>query len=211
MGYDKDRVKIHIPSPEKGARPMSDNLAYQECPRTELINGVPISMSPRPAFNHNRVAFRIAHLFEAHLDGRICTVIADGTDLYLTEKNHFVPDMMVVCDRSKIQWDGVHGSPDLVVEVLSPSTAQNDRLYKKQVYEQCGVKEYWLVDPANRTIEQYFLQDSQFSLHAVYHSYPPYMLPSLTEEDKAELIPHFQCSLYDDFEISVEAIFQGLL
>ena len=106
---------------------MNSNLAYQEEPREELIGGKVVAMSPRPAFNHNRVAFRIAHIFENYLDGKKCTVIADGTDLFLTEEDRFIPDVMVVCDRDKIRRDGVHGAPDLVVEVLSPSTARNDK------------------------------------------------------------------------------------
>ena len=100
---------------------MTQDLAYQEKQREELINGTLAAMSPRPAFNHNRVAFRIAYLFERYLEGKPCTVIADGTDLYLSDKDRFIPDVMIVCSRDQIQWNGVHGAPDLVVEVLSPN------------------------------------------------------------------------------------------
>lgn len=190
---------------------MRDNLAYQEDIVEELINGQVVLMSPRPRYNHNRIAFRIAHLFEIYLHGRKCTVIPDGTDLYLDEDNQFVPDVMIVCDRNKVKWNGVHGAPDLVVEVLSPSTAKNDRYHKKEVYQRHGVREYWLVDPANRTIEQYFLQDGQLELNTVYISYPDYVLETLKEEERSELVTHFKCSLYDDFELSLDEIFSGLL
>lgn len=189
---------------------MSDNLARQYDIREELIGGRVVAMSPRPAYNHNRIAFRIAHLFESRLEGSSCTVIADGTDLFLTEKDNFVPDMMVVCDQDKIRNDGVHGAPDLVVEVLSPRTAQYDRGSKKDVYERCGVKEYWIVDPANQTIEQYLLREGKFFFQAVYISPNP-ELGRMTEEEQAALATHFKCSLYDDFEISVADIFQGIL
>lgn len=190
---------------------MSDNLAYQEEPWEELIDGEVVAMSPRPTFNHNRVASRIYWAFENYLKGKRCTVIADGTDLYLTEKDRFVPDMMVVCDRDKIKRDGVHGAPDLVVEVLSPSTAKKDRLHKKAVYGTCGVREYWLVDPENRTIEQYLPQDGRLELNTVYVSYSEDALGRMTEEERSAVETHFQCSLYDDFDISLDEIFSGLL
>lgn len=190
---------------------MNGSLAYQEEPWEELIDGTVVAMSPRPRFNHNRISFNISKIFDRHLEGRECTAIDDGTDLYLTEKDRFVPDVMVVCDRDKIHWDGVYGAPDLVVEVLSPRTAQYDRKHKKNVYESCGVKEYWIVDPANRTIEQYLLQDGVFQLGPVYVSYPDYALHTLTEQERGSLVTHFRCSLYDDLDISLDEIFSGLV
>lgn len=190
---------------------MSDNLAYQEEPWEELINGEVVAMSPRPKFNHNRVAFRIAHLFENYLRGKRCTVIADGTDLYLTEKDRFVPDMMVVCDRDKILEDGVHGAPDLVVEVLSHSTANRDRGYKKNLYAKHGVKEYWIVNPTDRSVEVYLSRGGDLVFDHVYALYPDSVLEGMTEEERAAVETHFKCSLYDDFDISLEEIFSGLL
>ena len=190
---------------------MNSNLAYQDELREELINGEVVAMSPSPTFNHNRVASRIYRAFENYLEGKRCTAIADGTDLYLTQEDRFIPDMMVVCDRDKIRRDGVHGAPDLVVEVLSPSTARNDRMHKKAVYEACGVREYWLVDPENRTIEQHFLRDVRLELNTVYTSYPESELERMTEKERAEVETHFKCSLYDDFAIALDDIFSGLL
>ncbi|MCI9310949.1 MAG: Uma2 family endonuclease [Lawsonibacter sp.] len=190
---------------------MNSNLAYQEEFREELIGGKAVAMSPRPMYNHNHIAFNIAVLFSNYLRGKPCTAIPDGTDLYLTEEDRFVPDVMVVCDRDKIRRDGVHGAPDLVVEVLSPSTMRNDRMGKKEVYQACGVREYWLVDPENRTIEQYLLQDGKLELNMVYASCRDDELERMSEQEKAELETHFQCSLYSDFDIALEDIFSGLL
>ena len=194
---------------------MNSNLAYKDGwidpPREELIDGKVVAMSPSPIFNHNHIVFNIAVLFQSYLRGKCCTVIPDGTDLYLSEKDRFIPDMMVVCDRDKIQRDGVHGAPDLVVEVLSPSTAKNDRLHKKAVYGTCGVREYWLVDPENRTIEQYLPQDGRLELNTVHVSYAEGDLERMTEEERSAVETHFQCSLYDDFDISLDEIFSGLL
>ena len=190
---------------------MNSNLAYQDELRGELINGEVVAMSSSPTFNHNRVASRIYRAFENYLEGKRCTAIADGTNLYLTQEDRFIPDMMVVCDRDKIRRDGVHGAPDLVVEVLSPSTARNDRMHKKAVYEASGVREYWLVDPENRTIEQHFLRDGRLELNTVYTSYPESELERMTEKERAEVETHFKCSLYDDFAIALDDIFSGLL
>ena len=190
---------------------MNSNLAYQDELRGELINGEVVAMSSSPTFNHNRVASRIYRAFENYLEGKRCTAIADGTDLYLTQEDRFIPDMMVVCDRDKIRRDGVHGAPDLVVEVLSPSTARNDRMHKKAIYEASGVREYWLVDPENRTIEQHFLRDGRLELNTVYTSYPESELERMTEKERAEVETHFKCSLYDDFAIALDDIFSGLL
>ena len=183
---------------------MTHDLAYQEKQREELINGTLAAMSPRPAFNHNRVAFRIAYLFERYLEGKPCTVIADGTDLYLSDKDRFIPDVMIVCSRDQIQWNGVHGAPDLVVEVLSPSTAKNDRGYKKDVYAKYGVKEYWIAVPETKSIEQYLLTDGQLLLNEIYTIPPDYF----TEEECAEFVQEFRCSLYDDLLIKLADIFK---
>lgn len=190
---------------------MNSNLAYKEELREERLGGRTVAMSPRPAFNHNRIASRIYWLFENHLNGHICTAIGDGTDLYLSEEDRFVPDMMVVCDRNKIQNDGVHGAPDLVVEVLSPSTAKNDRFRKKNVYQLCGVREYWIADPANRMVEQYFLADGVLQLNAIYAVYRDWEIRQMTEEERSAMVTRFKCSLFDDFEIALEDIFTGLL
>ena len=101
---------------------MNTNLAYQDEIWEELIDGKIVAMSPRPAWNHISVAGNIFGIFWTYLKGKPCAPIADGMDLYLSEKDHFIPDVMIVCDPDKIKSDGVHGAPDLVVEVLSPST-----------------------------------------------------------------------------------------
>ncbi len=87
-----------------------------------------------------------------YLKGKRCTPISDGAVMYLTEKDHFVPDMMAVCAPEKIQNTGVYGAPDLVAEVLSPTASRNDRGRKMQTYARCGVLEYWIVSPGESNI-----------------------------------------------------------
>ena len=186
---------------------MTQDLAYQEKQREELINGTLAAISPRPAFNHNRVAFRIAYLFERYLEGKPCTVIADGTDLYLSDKDRFIPDVMIVCSRDQIQWNGVHGAPDLVVEVLSPSTAKNDRWQKARTYAAHGVPEYWIVNPMDRSVEVYLLVNGRFTLDDIYYILPPEQMEAAKDKCRTQL----KCHLYDDLVIRLEDIFSGLI
>lgn len=190
---------------------MNSDLACKEDLRVERIGGKVVAMSPRPAVNHTRVAFRIALLFENYLEGKPCIALSDGVDLFLSEENNFIPDMMVVCDPDKIKPNGVYGAPDLVVEVLSPGTAKYDRGPKKNAYERCGVREYWIVDPANRWVEQYLLREGTLELAAVYVIFPDYTLEKMTQEEREAVVTHFRCSLFDDFEIALEDIFRGML
>lgn len=190
---------------------MDGNLAYQEGRREELIDGKVVMMSPRPSFNHNQAAYNIATLFANHLRGRKCTPIADGMDLYLDEKNRFVPDFMVVCDPDKIKSDGIHGAPDLVVEVLSPSTMRNDKTIKKEIYAKCGVREYWLVSPDEKSVEIYRADGAEFVLHNIYALHPDWQIAQMTEEELANRETHFKCSLFDDLDISLEDIFYRTL
>ncbi len=190
---------------------MNSNLAYENDIREELIGGEVVAMSPRPAVNHNQVAFNVANLFHNYLKGKGCRAFSDGYDLFLDEENNFVPDMMVVCDPGKVKFDGIHGAPDLVVEVLSPSTAKYDRGHKMRAYQRRGVREYWIVDPVNRAVEQYLLRDGTLELETIYAIFPGYALAKMTEEERAAIVTRFKCSLFDDFEIALEDIFSGML
>lgn len=187
-----------------------DNLARTDLPVTELIDGKIYSMSPRPRAGHNFVAANIYRIFANYLDGKSCTAIMDGMDLFLDEENHYVPDAMIVCDASKIHRDGVHGAPDLVVEVLSPSTMRNDRGAKMQHYAAAGVKEYWLVTPLGKNVEVYLGHDGQFRLDEVYTEYDAWDLERMEEEERNRVQTEIPVSLYDDFRVRVADIFKGI-
>lgn len=187
-----------------------DNLARTDLPVTELIDGKIYSMSPRPRAGHNFVAANIYRIFANYLDGKSCTAIMDGMDLFLDEENHYVPDAMIVCDASKIHRDGVHGAPDLVVEVLSPSTMKNDRGTKMQHYAAAGVKEYWLVTPLGKNVEVYLGHDGQFHLDEVYTEYDAWDLDCMDEAERSSVQNEIPVSLYDDFRVQVADIFKGI-
>lgn len=190
---------------------MNSNLAYQddawEKRREELIDGEVVMMSPRPTVNHSRVASNIFWIFESYLRKRKCTPFADGVDLYLDEKNNFVPDFMVVCDPGKIKPDGVYGAPDLVAEVLSPKTMRDDKTRKKDAYARAGVREYWIVSPGDKSIEVYRTGETAFVLHDIYTLHPDWQIAKMSEEERSTLVTQFKCSLFDDLDISLEDIF----
>lgn len=185
----------------------NENLAYKNPPVTELIEGKVYLMSPQPLVQHNYVVTNIGRIFATYLLGKTCRAFVDGVDVYLDEKNHYVPDAMIVCDRSKIRRRGIYGAPDLVVEVLSPSTMMHDRGPKMRHYAEAGVREYWLITPEARTVEVYLNQDGRLELAATYADYLEEDLEAMTEEERAAVATEIPVSLYDDFRVSVKDIF----
>ncbi len=163
----------------------------------ELINGILVAMSPSPSTNHNRVVGNIHHLFASLLEGsKTCEAFSDGLDLYLDENNRFIPDMMVVCDPSKVHANGIHGAPDLVVEVLSPSTATNDKGKKKDAYERAGVSEYWIVSPTDKFIDVFLLENSSLRYDRTYAQFPDWA------EGERDTVIKFR-----DLEVPIASIF----
>lgn len=186
---------------------MRGNLAYQEKAREELIGGEVVMMAPSHLWNYTAVIGNIFGIFSGYLKGKTCTPIKNGFDLHLDEVNVFVPDFMVVCDPDKIKRTGVYGAPDLVVEVLSRSTAKNDKTRKKDTYARCGVKEYWLVSPEEKLVEVYRTNGTELVLHNIYAQHSEWEKAQMSQEERDSLETHFKCSLFDDLDISLEDIF----
>ena len=186
------------------------NLAYKEEPRTEIIGGK-VVMFAAPTTFHDDIAGSIYRIFGNYLRGKLCKVYPSTTAVFLMDGEEYQPDVKVVCDRSKIKADGIHGAPDLVVEVLSPSTGRYDRGRKMQVYERCGVREYWIVEPVNRSIEQYVLEDGRFIIHGFYKLCDELDLKMMSEKERAEVTSAFHCTLFEDLTITVEDVFADVV
>ena len=187
-------------------------LAYQdEYQEYELINGE-VYMMARPSINHIRIEKNIIKAFDRYLQGKKCEAFFEP-NVRLSEKDQFIPDVIIVCNPDIGKDDGIYGAPDLVVEVLSPSTARNDKLRKKALYEKYGVKEYWIVDPINKSIEVYHLVEGKLVLENVCMMYRDYEWERMTEEER-ELAQKeqlsIQVSLYDDFTIDIAEVFRGV-
>jgi len=182
---------------------------YHEGPKNELINGVSY-ISPGPCVNHHDVAFNIGVFFRSKLKGSTYRVFIDSLSLHLSEENIFVPDVMVVCDTSIIKVNGIYGAPDLVAEVLSPSSNKRDRVDKKKAYEKFGVKEYWIVDIKNKSVEVYVLERGRLLAHNVHTIIPQYELDSMSDEDRAAIAYKFTASIFEGFMIDIRDIFEGI-
>lgn len=180
--------------------------------RTELIDGKVVMMSPRLRINHAKVCFNIGLAFGQYLKGKRCEAFGDGVDVYLDEKNRFIPDVMIVCNPDIIKKDAIYGAPDLIVEVLSHSTEKNDRTKKKIAYERAGVKEYWIVDTWGKSVEVYLNHDKHFELDEIYRlvsEEEKYENEKLADDDSKKIIIHdeIKVSLYDDLFVSLADIF----
>lgn len=140
-----------------------------EYERYEIIEGVRYDCSPAPAVLHQRIssALHIMLHNSCHGDG---TVLYAPIDVYLDEDNQFQPDLVYITHEREyiIGEKRIEGAPDLVVEILSPSTSQNDKIRKKRQYERHGVQEYWIIDPVHRTVDQFVLEQGKFVLYEIY-------------------------------------------
>jgi len=143
---------------------------FQE--RVELIKGYIYKMSPAPAPSHQRVAFKIGLEFGNFFKQKSCQVFPAPFDVRLlnskkqTGDEHVFtvvqPDLCVICDPEKIDSRGCVGAPDLVIEILSPGNSKKEMGIKFDLYEENGVKEYWLVEPGDKVIYMYVLQKGRF-------------------------------------------------
>lgn len=154
-----------------------DYKTWDDNERWELIDGVPYNMSPAPQVAHQRILTQLVRHFANYLDGKPCQVFAALLDVRLPEDNEsddlietvVQPDLTVICDKGKLDNAGCRGAPDLVVEILSPGTAQNDLKVKFLRYERAGVREYWIVDPVGKTVQIFTLgADARYGRPQVY-------------------------------------------
>lgn len=142
-----------------------DYLGWPDEERWEIIDGNPFNMTPAPSRKHQEILGELYRQFANGLIGKSCRAYMAPFDVrlfpseQLDDNNVVQPDITVICDPGKLKDAGCEGAPDLIVEVLSPSTAKKDKGIKKRLYERAGVKAYWIVDPFNHTIEVFGLND----------------------------------------------------
>lgn len=153
---------------------------WKEDERCEMLDGRIISMAPSSLPEHQEISMQLSIEFGTYLRGKTCRVYAAPIDVYLFEnaqkkwidenvRNWVIPDLVVICDPNKIKRSKILGAPDLVVEIISSSSAKIDRMDKRLAYQRAGVKEYWIIDPANQVVEVYLLKNHTLELHDVYN------------------------------------------
>ena len=160
---------------EKPRYTFADALTWDEGERAELIDGEVILMAPAPSRVHQGISGEIFRQLGNYLKGKKCKVYAAPFDVRLFEVDGdrpedvdtvVEPDITVVCDPSKLDERGCKGAPDMVVEILSPSTRKKDLTVKLRKYIGAGVSEYWIVDPDKKKVVVYDFAHEE--LPAVY-------------------------------------------
>ena len=174
----------------------------------EIINGKVYMMS-RPNTDHMTVEGNILTAFKIYLKGKNCRSFNE-TDVFFDDDNNFIPDVMIVCNPDIIKHKGIFGTPDLVVEILLPSTAVKDKMDKFYAYEKYGVKEYWIVSPQERSVEVYLLKDGRLERDGMYQFYTEEEYNDLTDEQRSLAKKEIKVSLYDDFYVTLEDIFEDV-
>ncbi len=154
----------------------ADCLAWGEDERIEIINGEAVMMAP-PSRIHQKVSMELSRQIANYLEGKKCEVYPAPFGVRLFEKDGdspddvdtmVEPDISVVCDKNKLDNYGCKGAPDMVIEVLSPSSLRHDRFVKLALYQRAGVREYWMVEPETRTVQVYTLDNGMMQPRAFY-------------------------------------------
>ncbi|WDN89023.1 hypothetical protein BuS5_01991 [Desulfosarcina sp. BuS5] len=140
-----------------------DYLTWPEDERWELIKGLSYNMSPAPKIKHQTITGNFYIQLKTASNNPCYTGIAP-TDVVFDDFNVVQPDVFIVCDQNKITDANIQGAPDLIIEVISPSTEVKDKREKKRLYEIFGVKEYILVFPESKYIERYSLVDKKYGI-----------------------------------------------
>ena len=139
----------------------ADILSWDEDVRAEIINGELYMMSP-PLRIHQDISVALEGQILDFLRDKSCKMYHAPFGVRLFEQENDTPDkvdtvvepdIVVVCDQNKLDKYGCKGAPDLIIEILSPSTARRDRFVKLNLYNSAKVREYWIVDPFNYTVE----------------------------------------------------------
>lgn len=133
-----------------------DYRLLPEDKRYELMEGE-LLVTPAPTSRHQRVHAKLMNRLMNHVEpAGLGLVMSAPSDVILSDENVVQPDILFITTERTgiIDWDGgIHGAPDLIVEILSPSTAGRDQVLKRKLYGKYGVREYWVVDPAAASIE----------------------------------------------------------
>ncbi len=183
-----------------GTYTYADYFKWKFEERVELIKGKIFKMSPAPSPSHQKLVFFIHVRLDSFLTGKPCQVFEAPFDVRLAQKTKndqqvitvLQPDVCVICDPAKVDEKGCAGAPDIVVEVLSPGNNAKELKKKYEVYEESGVKEYWIVSPQNQWVRSYTLTDGKFKES-------PFLVSGDTLE--SSVLPGFTLNITELFKI----------
>lgn len=167
---------------------------YKEWPENErwqIIDGHAYCMAAAPNIRHQKITGNFYRIIGNALAGKPCIPFIAPTDVVFDDYNIVQPDVLVVCDKSRITDANIQGAPDLVIEVISPSNSFMDKKQKLELYERFGVPEYLLVDPVGDLVERYRLVEGKYGRADIFPWHEELPLVSL---------PGLVISLWDVFE-----------
>ena len=186
-----------------GEYTVDDYYSWPEGERIELIDGVIYDMAA-PTDVHQLITLEMGSVFREYIrqkNGK-CIPVVSPIDVQLDEddKTMVQPDIIIVCDRSKFKNGRIFGAPDLVVEVLSPSTRKNDLFLKLGKYANAGVREYWIINPVKKRVIVYNLMNEEEDAATIYTfagKVPVKIFDGNCEVDFAEIYDYIRF-LYED-------------
>jgi Uma2 family endonuclease len=154
----------------------SDYLKFSYDEMVEIIRGKIFKMSPAPTSRHQAISRNLCGILYQYLRGMKCQFFDAPFDVILPHQSKdfmksdkvVQPDIVVICDPSKIHEKGCFGAPDWIIEILSPHTTKKDIQDKYDIYEESGVKEYWIVEPRNSTVEVFVLEGNKYKRVQTY-------------------------------------------
>ncbi|MBK6975768.1 MAG: Uma2 family endonuclease [Cytophagaceae bacterium] len=150
----------------------ADYFSWKFQERVELLRGKIMKMSPAPSRQHQRISSKLGFSIQKSLELSSCQVFYAPFDVRLESvkddklaKTVVQPDICVICDLTKLDDRGCSGAPELIVEILSPGNTAKEMKHKFKLYEEAGVEEYWIVDPTEKIVWQYHLENGIFTNH----------------------------------------------
>jgi Uma2 family endonuclease len=186
-----------------GTYTYADYLTWRFEQSVELIKGKIFKMSPAPSVKHQRISGKLHGNLFIFFKRSSCDLFSAPFDVRLLDKKKsqkankdiytvVQPDICVICDKSKLDERGCIGAPDLIVEILSPGNSKKELRTKFALYEESGVKEYWVVFPSEHVLQQYVLNENE-----------KYELKSSFVEDEI-----FNAHIFPDLQIDLSEIFE---
>lgn len=162
---------------------IEDIYALPDGKRAELIDGQIYDMAP-PNTNHQRILMNLSGEIREHIKKHHgnCEVFPAPFAVFLNEdnRNYVEPDISVICDKNKLDEKGCNGSPDWIIEIVSPSTQRMDYAVKLFKYRAAGVREYWIVNPMKKVVQTYVFEGYEnANLFSFDDEIPVYIFDSL--------------------------------
>lgn len=154
--FDENKVKEHP-------------TLYGDFDREEWINGIHYDLSPAPVINHQKLVVKLGHVFYQTCQPN-GIVLVSPVDVHFDRDNQVQPDLVFITNENSdiIKEKRIEGAPDLLCEILSPSSGTHDKIRKKELYERFGVKEYWLIDPVHFFVDQFVLKNGKYDLQKTH-------------------------------------------